>query len=359
MSRIDLCFRYIICSVLVYIVYMGLTREESKVLREDIKANYHTQSASVFSERYGITVSAVYCIASQLGVSSSKRWEDDRLNIIREYEDGMSIKELGTRYGHYSGNVTKRLKSWGVNLRDRTESRMEYDFDCDFFNTIDSHEKAYWLGFIYADGNVYINESSHKNVFQIALATVDRGHLEKLRSSLKDSRPIYTDRHNYRYMINHIAFVKDLVKLGVEPRKSLTLTFPDASIVPAVYHNSFILGYFDGDGGFGLYDKKWRFDMIGTIPFVTQCQSIMAINGIVPTKISHETRKADGKLGSIVHGGSIYSSSRRSVPQSRKHVLIKIYRYLYADSPIWLDRKRDLIERTLTMIYNHDWKSST
>lgn len=49
------------------------------------------------------------------------------------------------------------------------------EYNRHIFDEINSSEKAYWLGFIIADG--YLNED--KNMLRIKLGSIDKHHLEK------------------------------------------------------------------------------------------------------------------------------------------------------------------------------------
>jgi len=336
-----------------------LSQSRSTALREDIANSYSEHPASYFAEKHGVGLGAVYSIACRLGVSSCQRWDGEKETIVSMYEAGVPVKAIAKELGHFSSNVTKKLLEWGVSLRSLTEGRMSYQFDVDYFKTIDSHEKAYWLGFIYADGNVYLSKDNYKSVFQISLAKVDNGHLGKLRKALKDSRPLYNERGGERYMINNIHFVNHLVQLGVTPRKSLTTVFPPENQLPSQYVNSFILGYFDGDGSISISDKRWTVEAIGTTPFMVACQeAIMKKAGVHQTKLSLEKRKADKKLSSMRYGGGFYKGERRLFNPGNRHTLRLLYHYLYANSPVWLDRKRALFEKALTQMYGHDWNNT-
>ena len=57
----------------------------------------------------------------------------------------------------------------------------KYTLNEKYFKFIDNESKAYWLGFLMADGNIY------NNVIRITLAVVDFNHLVKFKSDLKAS----------------------------------------------------------------------------------------------------------------------------------------------------------------------------
>lgn len=132
----------------------------------------------------------------------------------------------------------------------------KYTYNKDYFTTIDTPEKAYWLGFLYADGCItrfYKGEQLRSMSLELTLKSEDKKHLEKFRDALGANVPIQ-DRiiaKKYaanRIVINNTKMCNDLIKLGCIPKKSLTLTFPTEQQVPSTYISHFIRGYFDGDG---------------------------------------------------------------------------------------------------------------
>ena len=52
-------------------------------------------------------------------------------------------------------------------------TRRKYQVNEFFFDEIDSEEKAYWLGFIYADG--YVNTNGNKFGINLSLKDISRG----------------------------------------------------------------------------------------------------------------------------------------------------------------------------------------
>ena len=79
-------------------------------------------------------------------------------NIISDYNSGISVIKLIKKY-HTSYDTIKKIFDENnitiVNKQNRTK------FNESIFDNIDSEEKAYWLGFIYADGYI----SSRYNTF--------------------------------------------------------------------------------------------------------------------------------------------------------------------------------------------------
>ena len=130
-----------------------------------------------------------------------------------------------------------------------------YKVDTKYFQTIDSQDKAYWLGFILADGYLYKDK-----YLRIELAEKDKEHLYKFRECLNSNIPIkksvrksnyikgevINNTPSYVFTVSRKDIVKDLIKLGIT---NIDKTKKD--IVPAVpleFKRDFVRGYFDGDG---------------------------------------------------------------------------------------------------------------
>jgi hypothetical protein len=135
----------------------------------------------------------------------------------------------------------------------------EYYYNENYFTQIDTEEKAYWLGFLYADG--YIEPIYRKQKIKamravIGLQEADRNHLEKFLIHIESNAPItqnitilnHKNYYSNRVRINNTKMCKDLIKLGCVNNKSLILKFPNDDIIPKHLIRHFIRGYFDGDG---------------------------------------------------------------------------------------------------------------
>ena len=136
----------------------------------------------------------------------------------------------------------------------------KYNYNENYFEKIDSPEKAYCLGFWYADGYV---ETSPNHVISIAQIDLQKDILEKIAHEFGSDKPIYERKHEkgrifYVLQFNGEKLTSDLIKLGCTTNKSLTLQFPTYKIVPIEFMSHFIRGYFDGDGCiWNGKRKKW------------------------------------------------------------------------------------------------------
>ena len=163
--------------------------------------------------------------------------------------DKLSMKAIGEKYG-VSKTVINRILMEN-NISKKQDNHI-YQCNYDYFENIDNDEKAYWLGFLAADGCNYRRETNATILLNIHQKDLD--HLIKFQASLNSNIPIKNLIQNdgfsnntpmSRFAINSMKMSKDLEKLGIVPRKSLILKPP---IIDEKYYLPFILGYFDGDG---------------------------------------------------------------------------------------------------------------
>lgn len=130
-----------------------------------------------------------------------------------------------------------------------------YNVDESFFKKIDTEEKAYILGFMYADGCNHHNPSKCNYSISITQLTQDVDILEKINNAMTSDYPIHTyvqkenNKEKSVLLISSKDLSQDLCKLGCSEAKTFSIRFPNEN----QYFDDnlmchFIRGYFDGDG---------------------------------------------------------------------------------------------------------------
>lgn len=134
------------------------------------------------------------------------------------------------------------------------------------FEKINTEEKAYWLGFLYADGSV----NSKEDKIELGLAEKDLHHIEKFKAFLGINNKIsYREStKSYRMSFRSQSCKQDLIDKGCIPKKSLVLQYPTEQQVPFYLMKHFIRGYFDGDGWFTNTPDCFQVGLIGTEAFI-------------------------------------------------------------------------------------------
>lgn len=163
----------------------------------------------------------------------------------------ISSVKIGEKYGCSHKVILRLLEA--QNIDHSWKPKRKYAVNETYFDEIDTPNKAYILGFLYADGCNYPD----KCTISISLQEEDRDILEKIRSEIGSEKPLefidYTNKHDggytyknqYRLAIFNRHMCETLESIGMMPNKSLKLQFPN--LKPELYSH-FIRGYFDGDG---------------------------------------------------------------------------------------------------------------
>ena len=236
-----------------------------------------------------------------------------------------SIKQLSKDYHISTQRIRSIFKILNLKINSMAyHSNYENKINHNYFSIIDNEHKAYWLGFLYADG--YNSEKKYQ--IEITLKSKDKMVLEKLKKdtgAIYDIRPRKVKLNGKEYEACRLTMYskqmsKDLAEKGCYQKKSLTLTFPNFKIVPNNLIHHFMRGYFDGDGCI----TGNNFSIVGTKEFINKFVEILRKNvDISKAEYYAETGKA------------------LEWHHASKKDCIKIYNYLYKDSTIYLERKRN------------------
>lgn len=141
-------------------------------------------------------------------------------------------------------------------FRDRegivTHTHRAISLDHSYFSSIDSANKAYWLGFMYSDGTVYLDKPEIK----LELKASDKDVLEKFKEDLSYGGEIrqYNNSTSYgnietaRIAFSSRQMQSDLFSHGCVSNKTLSLKPPPESSIPNEFIRDFVRGVVDGDG---------------------------------------------------------------------------------------------------------------
>lgn len=259
--------------------------------------------------------------------------------MIKMYNDGETYQNIAKLIHTKQDKVSLYLKSLGYGKRSKNTLKnhdflhlsRKYSLDKNYFSIIDTESKAYWLGFLYADG--YISKRYDKNgrekggSIELTLKTEDKYHIQNFLNDIKSSAPIYDkniklnnkEYNASRICIGSITMVNDLIKNGCFENKSLILQPP--TTVPENLINHFIRGYFDGDGCVCFYPDSYiySYSILGTKDFLEF--------------IAKESNLSSFKIISFSHK-QCYELRTYS-----KKCAESFHNYIYKDKSIYLERK--------------------
>lgn len=247
--------------------------------------------------------------------------QEQRKEIARLYEsERISLSELARRLKMDRSTITRWVRR--ENLRIRIDGK--FRINSTIFTNIDSEEKAYWLGFLFADGYI-----SDENRFELSLGLKDINHLEKFKNFLNWEGDIKIDNKVGRCRLSFKDEIigENLKLLGLIPRKSTILEFPTLT-EESIPH--FIRGYFDGDGTITDPDKtSILVNLIGTENFLTFILTYCNLLQITP-KLKHPNQSQ------LIFNFNLCGKNARD-----------FMKFLYKDATIFLDRKKERFDKHL------------
>lgn len=253
------------------------------------------------------------------------------------YSAGESSIALAKACSVSKGVILRALSNAGIDRRTTSAACRRYHFDMRFFESIDTETKAYWLGFISADGSI---ESTYqwKHCLTLALARRDREHLVTFNQTLSSTYRIidYTAGSQLsacsRVTLSSPELLSNLAEWGVVARKTYTLPWPSALPTGLVRH--YLRGYFDGDGSFGhapykahpTWTPRLSFSVLGNLPFLDGCQKFLHdVLGLNDTQ--RIFRRPGDRIAALTYGGRPQVST--------------LWHLLYSDATVYLARKRE------------------
>jgi len=242
------------------------------------------------------------------------------------------IKDL-YKSGYKATNIAKllNLKFWDVqtrirNIKSNITKQHFQPLNENFFETLDTEEKAYWLGFIYADGSIYSGYT-----LSIRLSEKDKLHLQKISNifgkEVKE-KIIFLNEKEYKQVrleIYNKKIYNDLKKLGIENQKTYSDSTKIIESIPRNLISHFIRGVFDGDGNIHKdINNNGHFSICGNENILKKIQiALIETIELSKTKIY---QLGDAWCWNLLYGGNIN--------------IKKIYEYLYKESNIYLERKK-------------------
>ena len=195
----------------------------------------------------------------------------------------------------------------------------KYSLNETFFKNINNENKAYWLGFIAADGGIRDRKGSR--ALAIELSIKDEKHLLKLKKNIGYSGPLYYKKArnsggpSVMLQLASKKMVLDLAEYGIVENKTLTLNPPTNLRENLIRH--WIRGMFDGDGSVSYnkdgYSRGQFFGTKSVIKFI--------VKNIPSTKTVSKKKNCQGYYHSFT-------------------ATQKLYYYLYNNASTYLERKK-------------------
>jgi len=311
------------------------TRKVPLTIQKQIADEYLSGiSMQDLTNKYNVSSGTIrqYVIESggTMRTKGNKLFDPPLEEIKKDYlEFHLSTQDIADKYGYTWGMICNYLRSMGV----ERQSQCFYsnpNFKEDYWETIDSPIKAYFLGLLITDGNVRdgVNSKSGYEV-RLGLKTEDKYILEKLCLECGiDNKLTYDPRATglYTLHIKNKKWVEDLSKYGVVPDKTWKTYLPKCN-----YMSSLIRGCIDGDG---WIDRNQRIGICGNDRLVKGIHNYL-INVLKVS--SHKITYPKGYNGPFAH-----------TRWAGKEDVKKIGNFLYSDNTdFYLIRKYNNIKNYL------------
>ena len=217
----------------------------------------------------------------------------------------------------------------------------------DFFKTWSS-KMSYVLGYIVADGCIVVSKDRKNHPFTLNITSAEKENIERIRRAMNSEHKISKKPGGpgiiaYQLQIRNPIITKDLINLGIYPRKTYNLS---PIKVPNKYFSDFVRGFFDGDGTVyihnvnGVPQLKASF-CSSSISFITEFNQNLCKNIETPLKTIHQAKE-----------------KRRNIPLYYVDFYIddceKLSQFIYKDNPtLYLPRKRQIFKKWKSIERRH------
>lgn len=263
--------------------------------------------------------------------------------IIKEYKNGKTCVDIYNEnfkdIFKSSAMIERVVRKYGISKGRYVKPVILNE---NYFETIDSEMKSYWLGMLMADGSV-IKKSENSFVVKLELKVEDKYVLEKFAEDIetdvkvKDYKYKYknrSDKHNAVIQIHSKKIAEDLSKYGIVPQKTHKQNkLPN---IPKKYMSHFIRGYFDGDGGISLVKPKDQNIHRASIMFCADETLANEIQKLLLEDVDINSSIIDMKK----YGHNIYN-----VRFSKNEYVYKFYDYIYCNATFYMERKKEKFDK--------------
>lgn len=252
------------------------------------------------------------------------KYDENIKNQVKEmYLSGLNSVEISNRIGIKTGTITYWLRKFGISRHRGPKSKIGNE---EYFDVIDTERKAYYLGWIMADGNVSIYNGQYSLKIHISYKDKDivDAFLLDIKSTNKASKKSNTlsttgnQHESYYVSLTSVHMCKQLISLGVIPNKTGHEIIPS---MPKDLIPHFIRGFFDGDG---ITDCKYekRSGFVSNRHMLESILKHIDYHKQISLHPHHTTPYIYYFLGGI---------------EFSKH----LYEYIYKDATIFIERKKN------------------
>jgi len=243
---------------------------------------------------------------------------------VRLYEEEKKpLSEIARQYNCSIMTVSNVLDK-KIEKRSYSESSRTYDLNETYFSDINSKEKAYWLGFVFASGSLVPRSASY--AMQVVVAGQDKAHIQAFAEAVSSEAPIFEreDGVLHTRFYSKLMFA-ELEKQGLKLGKQYEMDMPTFNSNELT--RSFIMGYVDGKSTLG--QKRISLEIAGAYDLLCSMNKVFE-------------EESGASLNLIKIDINENGQSRYKLTSFSKYSVIKLLQWLYRDQPITLKRKEDV-----------------
>jgi len=216
---------------------------------------------------------------------SAKLSDEQVASCVGLYNAGMSQLEIGKKFSMTQWGIGKILKATGVSAR-KTKAVLEEHY----FDVIDTEEKAYWLGFLTADGNIGLD-----NAIRLELKSGDAVHVVRFARAIGYSGLLQKRKDESAVLLQpkSVILANALRSLGLMSSTKSVDVVP-ANVVGKLERH-YWRGLIDGDGWIGKDLKS--VGLCGTRKMCVGMRDFFLKNGIVTDAQVHRSEERLWRFG--------------------------------------------------------------
>ena len=265
--------------------------------------------------------------------------DEDIFSLIEiDYAKAIPVGEIANKYSISTASIYKHLHKKGITRTIEKTFELRLGKEHHYFDEIDKEDKAYWLGFIVADGSV------SKRSVTISLSEVDGCHLRKIGSifnvRLREHTRIRSNNKSSAMVtmaFNSTYMCRVLLDYGLILNKRYSIKLGNVfDCISKSYMRHFIRGLWDGDGSILLYKS---YNKLYQKYYYKRSVSISG-NIDLLKRTSYEISKELGIKKHRVYPQKQSKNAGILAYQSKENIL-KLLNWLYGDSTVYLERKQN------------------
>jgi len=198
---------------------------------------------------------------------------DKLIEITNYYNNCKSLVETSLKFNISDETIRRRLNEVGVNtkldIKSLRKKKIIYPIDESYFELINTPDKAYILGLLFADGCMY--EFNGRKQIKLKLTDIDL--LELVKEKMNYIKPLNNNKrksdkhkHSKTLIICNGKIYDDLISLGCYKNKTFNCELPK---LDDQYMGDFLRGFFDGDGCIYVGIDKRNNNITGEVVIVS------------------------------------------------------------------------------------------